>query len=144
MRSLFRKLFGDSRDTERLIFDIAEYNRDSDFEELYKRLNDATLYMPVERTSLPDDMLPGHLFQVRSGDQIRACTVDVPTLGTCLSVATHESAEMLKGGHVCIQWQEFLKMTQACNTAGALVQGKTSWVALDNERIRCIQSRSGA
>ena len=144
MRTFLRQVFGDRRDTEQLIFEIAEHNRGSDYEELYKRLSDTTLYMPIDGESLPTDIPPGHTFQVGSDDQIRACTVSIPNLGTCIPVATQDTADMLKSGYVGINWQEFLTMVQKCDAAGALVQGKSSWVAFDMERIRYIQSRNGA
>jgi|GEM_PF-4378406 len=43
-----------STDTNQLIFDYAEYHRDSDKHEIYRRLSSLSLYSPVVSSNTPD------------------------------------------------------------------------------------------
>ena len=129
----------DARDTEQLIFDIAEYRRASDYELLYARMKGTTVFLPVDPDSVPNRAAPGAQFQTGGSDQVRASTVSLPPLGDCIPVATTRQSQILQRGYVEIEWIEFLRMVKrAHGVAGALLQGVRSWIAFDMERVQRI------
>ena len=144
MFSFFRKKPVDARDTEQLIFDIAEHNRGSDFDLLYVRMRDESVFMPVDCSTIPQRAIPGERFTLSTGDQLMAGTVALPPLGDCVTAATNVTSPVLSEGFVEIEWREFLVVAQrAPEIAGALLQGVHSWVAFDMDRIRHILDTCG-
>ena len=53
--------------------------------------------------------------------------------------ATSEQHSMVNGGYVGMEWKGLLELVlKMPNAWGVLVQGQTSYVALDNERIKYV------
>jgi hypothetical protein len=134
----------DPRDLEQLIFDIAEHQRDADFHLLYERMVGREVFMPIDRSSLPASIEPGVSYTTTASDRIMMKSVPMPNHGQWATAATLASHSSLAASYVGIQWINFLKMTlQVPELQGALLQGRTSWVGFDRERISYVLARSG-
>ncbi len=126
----------DSRDLEQVIFDIAEHKRDADLELFYRLMSTREVYLPVDKASLPTAAEPGVPYTTRDTDQVLIKSVSIPNNGEWVSAATQTSHPLLAGGYIGMPWLEFLKIAQQMVGArGALIQGKTSYIALDKEHI---------
>ena len=135
----------DPRDIEQLIFDIAEHQRDADFHLLYKLMAGREVFVGINRASLPTSIEPGIPDTTQASDRLEMKTVSIPNHGAWSSAATLPSHSSLAGSYVGMQWLDFLKMTQKVpELRGAALQGKTSWVAFDKERIAYVLAESGA
>ncbi|HEX8284138.1 MAG TPA: hypothetical protein VF588_12320 [Pyrinomonadaceae bacterium] len=124
------------RDLEQVIFDIAEHNRDEDLHLFYRLMSQREVYVPVDGAPLPAAAEPGVPYTTRPTDQLRARSVFMQGRGELLAAATQTSHPLLEGGHVGMPWLGFLEMAQKIPEAqGVLIQGRTSWIALDQEHI---------
>ncbi len=142
---LKRRKGRDLRDLEQVIFDVAEHQRDSDFHLLYALLSGREVYVPVVNASLPVSAAPGVPFVTRASDRVAFRTVSLPKIGVWAPAATLSSHPMLSSSYVGMQWLEFLRMTgKVAEVRGAALQGKSSWVALDKQRIAYVLSKAGA
>jgi hypothetical protein len=147
MFSCFRKTTSpDSRDLERLIFDIAERQADQDLHLLYRRMADRVVFVPVDADTIPESAVPGEPYVVKPGERLAMRFVTGPNDWRLVPAATQDTAVLLKQGFVGMAWFDFLRMVNGLDSLiqGALLQGTTSWVAFDRERIRYILERSGA
>ena len=138
------KLFGkknneDPRDVEQVIYDVAESNKDEDFHRLYELLIDKELYIPIDPASLPKDTLPGSKIVTDSSSQIRVKTVQGPGGQFLVPSSTSTEHQIVQSGYVGMKWFDYLEMVLKIPEAwGALLQGKTSYVGFDKERIKYI------
>ena len=124
------------RDLEQVIFDIAEYKRDEDLHLFYRLMSAREVYVPVDSTTLPAAAEPGVPYMTRPSDQLRVATVSMPDGAEWVSAATQTSHPLLADGYVGMPWLGFLEMAQkSADVQGALIQGTTSYIALDKERI---------
>lgn len=144
MFGLFRKKKSDARDLEQLIFDIAEHQRDQDFELLYLKLRRRELHVPVDASSLPAHIPPGQAYQTSSNDRIVMRSSSLPDGRPIAMAATHLEATMLASGHVGMQWEDFLEMVLKLPPEffGFVLQGRTSWIVFDRQRTAYILSRA--
>ncbi|WOB06888.1 hypothetical protein [Piscinibacter gummiphilus] len=135
----------DRRDIEQLIFDIAEHQREADFHLLYKLMAGREVFVGINRASLPTSIEPGVPYTTQASDRLEMKTVSIPNHGAWSSAATLASHPLLAGSYVGMQWFDFLRMTRKVpELRGAALQGKTSWVAFDKERIAYVLAQSGA
>jgi hypothetical protein len=135
----------DSRDIEQLIFDIAEHQRDADFHLLYKLMAGREVFVGINKTSLPASITPGVPYKTQPSDRLEMKTVSIPNHGAWSSAATLATHPSLGNSYVGMQWLDFLEMTQKVpELRGAALQGRTSWVAFDKERIAYILARTDA
>lgn len=143
MFNIFRKKpKNDSRDIEQVIFDVAEYNKDEDYHRLYELLIDRALFLPVDPESIPKGHEPGSRIVTDPSMQIRVRYVQGPNGETLVPCATLETAPMVRAGYIGMDWFEYLEMVlRVPSASGALIQGKTSWVGFDQERIQYILSK---
>jgi hypothetical protein len=133
----------DSRDLEQVIFDYAEHKRDADLELFYRLMSAREVYLPVDKASLPAAAEPGVPYTTRDTDQVLIKSVSIPNNGEWVFAATHTHQPLLEGGYVGMPWLEFLKMAQQIAGAqGALIQGKTSYIALYKEHIAHVLGNS--
>jgi hypothetical protein len=133
----------DPRDLEQVIYDIAEHQRDTDFHLLYKLMSDREVYVGIDPASLPSSAMPGIPYQTQAADRLVMKTVTIPSHGAWSSAATLPSHPSLAGGYVGMRWSEFLEMTlKVVELQGAMLQGKTSWVAFDKARIAYVLSNA--
>ncbi len=131
-------------DIDRLIFEIAEHKRDSDYEALGRAIQGRTFYCPADPASTAS--LPkGAPYVTQAGDAIR-----IPLLArigglTLVPLFTTESDKRLARGRFAIEGLEALSMAlRAKGADGVLFQNNAdSWVGLDNDRIRKILDRYG-
>lgn len=144
MFSIFKKkpAPSDPRDLEQLIFDVAEHQRGADFELLYRRMADRHVYVPIDPASLPAAAAEGERYQTQRGDRLKMRIVTGPNGEVMIACATCEDSSMLKDGFVGMEWRDFLQMVSKLDAScyGTLLQGQTSWVAFDRERIGYILS----
>jgi len=137
MFGLFKKK-EDKRDLEKVIYDIAEYGRDEDLHIMYDLIKNRQLYLPVDPSSLPKGLEQGEKIITDSSIQIRIKNVAGPN-GEMLVPAASEQHSMVSGGYIGMEWQGLLEMVlKITNAWGVLDQGQTSYVALDNERIKYV------
>jgi len=147
MFDLFKKKnLPDPRDLEQLIFDVAEHQSDKDFHLLYKVMANRHVFVPADTNTIPADAAPGEKYTTKFGDRVSMRYVTGPNNLLLVPAATQESAPILKDGYLGMDWFDFLRMVLKLDQTfyGALLQGKTSWVAFDRERIRYILAKSGA
>jgi hypothetical protein len=129
----------DKRDLEQVIFDIAEHNQDKDYFRMYELLKDRELYLPADPNSLPEDFVPGSRLVTDSSHQIRISNAKGPNGELLIPAVTTESHPTLQGGYIGMRWSDFLEMVLKIPEAwGALIQGETSYVGFDRERIKYI------
>ncbi|MDO8330671.1 MAG: hypothetical protein Q7T36_09385 [Fluviicoccus sp.] len=146
MFSIFkRKTKNDERDIEQLIFDVAEHQRDADFHLLYLLLKDREVFVPVVRSSVPSAAKPGEAYVTRTEDQLVLKTVELPGNGAWAPAATQAISQLVAGGYVGMPWLGFLNMVMKIeDVRGAFLQGQTSWVALDKQRVAYILAQATA
>ena len=125
------------RDLEQLIYDVAEYQRDADFQLLYKMMRNRVVFVPADSKSLPKDAQPGIRYVTTQKDSMRCYTVLGPQNQVLVVCATRHDVAIIDDGYVEMDWRDFLAMTLKLDGSvyGALLQGKTSWVGLDRELI---------
>lgn len=144
MFGLFKKK-EDKRDLENLIYDIAEYGRNEDFHKLYEMLDGRELYLPVDPSSLPKNIEPGSKIVTDSTSQVRFKNVVSPSGDLLVPVATNNQHPLVSNGYVGMEWFSVLNMTLKIPEAwGILVQGQTSYVGFDKERINYILNLKNA
>ena len=135
VKALFGLLRGkrpDPRDLEQLIFDVAEHQREQDFD------------VPVDPSSLPAGIPPGQAFQTTAKDQVVMKSSSLPDGRPIAMAATRLDAGMLAAGHVSMRWEDFLGMMLKLPPEffGFVLQGKTSWIVFDRQRVAYILSRA--
>lgn len=138
MFRLFKKK-KDVIDLEQVIHDIAEYNKDEDFNKLYEILIDRELFLPTIKQTIPNHLVPDEKFITNSCDEILMSKVDGPDGKALIPVATTENSPIISDEYLRIDWFEFLEMVlKVEDVFGALIQGTTSWIIIDKERIEYI------
>jgi len=127
-------------DLEDLIYEVAEHQRDKDFHELYRRLMDREVFVPVDPSSLPPEAKSGQTIITDASASIRMRTVPAPNGQGLVPGATRQDSPILKGGYVGMSWVGLLEMSLKVNPPlyGVLLQGQRSWVALDLARVRYV------
>ncbi len=143
MFNIFRKKSKvDPRDIEQVIYDVAESNKDEDFHRLYELLLDKELYIPIDTDSLPKNAVSGSKIVTDASNQIKVKNVIGPDGQLMIPSSTLREAPLVQGGYVGIEWFEYLEMVLKVPEAwGALLQGKTSYVGFDKERINYILAK---
>jgi hypothetical protein len=135
----------DNRDIEQVIFDIAEHQRDTDFHLLYKLMRNKEVFVGINKASIPSGARPGAPYVTKESDQLEMKSVIIPNNGSWSSAATLSSHPTLSGSYAGMQWFDFLEMTlKVTELRGAVLQGKTSWIAFDKKRIAYVLANSGA
>ena len=136
----------DNRDLEKIIFDIAEYQKDEDFHLLYRLLRNREVFIPIDPSTLPRSAIPGDRILLSASDQVHISYVKGPNDLLFVPACTTIHASILQRGYAGIQWIDFLKMTLKMESTmfGALLQGESSWVAFDMKKISYILDASGA
>ena len=140
MFNLFkRKPKKDNRDIEKVIFDVAEFNKNEDFHRLYELMIGRELFLPVDPDTLPKNSMPGDKIVTDSSMQIKVKNVQAPNGDTLVPCATIESSQLLQGGYIRMGWFGFLEMVlKIPEASGVLIQGETSWVGFDKDRVQYI------
>lgn len=142
---LKKKRQKDPRNLEQLIFEIAEHRRDEDFHLLYELMIGREVFIGIDLASLPESIAPGVRYTTQATDRVKVKLVTIPDHGEWSSAATQASHPSLVGGYAGMQWIEFLEMTlKVPHLQGAMLQGATSWIAFDKERIGYILEKVGA
>ena len=125
-------------DLEDLIYNVAEFQRDEDFQELYRRMKNGEVFVPVVQSSLPPDARPGQRIITDSSNSIRMHSMRAPDGQLLIPCATRQDSSILKGGYVGMRWEGFLEMSLKVDPPpyGVLLQGQRSWIAFDLARVR--------
>jgi len=94
---------------------------------------------------LPKGALPGSKIVTDSSNQIRIKNVQGPNGQLLVPSATSPEHPIVQGSYVGINWFDCLEMVLKIPEAwGVLLQGKTSYVGFDKERIRYILGKYNA
>ncbi|WP_284197242.1 hypothetical protein [Chitinimonas prasina] len=128
------------RDLEQLIFDVAEHQADKDFRELYAIMRGKQVFVPIDRGSIPAAAAAGEQYVTTANDCLKMQYVIGPNGQFLIPSATSEDSPIVQNGYVGMDWTAFLQMVAKLDSSffGALLQGKTSWVAFDRDRINYI------
>jgi len=131
---------------EDLIYEIAEHQRDGDFQALYREMRHREVFVPIVAASLPAGSQPGQVITTSATSQIRMRTVSGPKGTQLVPCATRQDSELLKDGYVGMPWRGFLEMVLKTDPGlhGALLQGSRSWIAFDRQRVRHVLSVTAA
>jgi hypothetical protein len=142
---MFGKLFEKkARDIDQLICDIAEHNRDSDYEMLFQMIKGRTFYCPVDPSSIPA-VLVGSQYVTKAQDAIVVSTVEINGLSLLL-LYTSQNDKRLTESYIGIEGFEALSMSLRMNgISGVIFQNNVnSWVGLHNEKVKWILANYGA
>jgi hypothetical protein len=124
------------QDLEQLLFNLAEHKKEEDYQLLFQLMAAAEVFVPADLKSMPANAKPGQPYKTQPGDNVAVKTVQVPGLGSCVAGSTTQSSPLVAGGYVGMTWLGLLEMAlkiEACR--GVLLQGQTSWIALDRQRV---------
>jgi len=140
--SLFKKLWKqDERDLEQVIFDFAEYKKEEDLQILCRLMRNRLVYVPIDTNTVPAAARPGVPYVTGEGDKLLFRSVEIPGHGLWAPAATKPTHRLLSQGYAGMTWLGFLDMTRKIETMrGAYLQGETSWVAMDKEKIAHVLS----
>ncbi len=128
----------ENSDIEALLNDLSEDNSIENYRKLYETLADRKVYMPLNENSLPTNTT----ITVNKSDQAKAKTVLFFNNKPCLVVTTSDNSPVIEEYYAIIYWIEALEMVLRIDELyGILIQGNTSWVAFDIERIIYILQR---
>jgi hypothetical protein len=136
----------DPRGLEQVIYDVAEHQADKDFQLLYELMAERQVFAPVDMNTLPVGAIGGETVVTSDADRIRMRTVLGPNNLVLVPCATCADSALLKGGHVGMDWFNFLEMFLKLDDSfyGVLLQGRTSWVVFDRERTKYILAKRSA
>ena len=147
MFSFFKKTKNrDMRDLEQVIYDVAENQTGEDFHLLYELMADRRVFVPVNLNTLPKGIVPGEPYVTNSSDDLHMRYVVLPNGKSAVPACTNQDMSILKDGFIETTWVESLQMALKLDDSlyGVLLQGKTSWVAMDRDRIRYVLDLYGA
>ncbi len=139
MFSFFKKSSKpDTRDLEQVLFDLAQHRDEKDFGVLFARMKGRHVFVPADPGTFPAGMAPGAKYVTKPGDRVSIATVTGPNGDVLAVAATEVDAGILKSGFLRMDWADFMNMVRSMDASikGALLQGKTSWVVLDRQRIK--------
>lgn len=142
--SIFARKPAPPRNLEDLIYDIAEHMRDADFLELYERMRNREVFVPLVQSSLPANVRAGQTVTSATEHPLVMRTISGPNGQVLIPCATLQSAQVLREGYAGMRWEAFLEMMLKSGTEifGVLLQGQRSWVAFDRQRVRHILERA--
>jgi hypothetical protein len=142
--SLFKKWKKkDERDIEQVIFDFAEYKKDEDFQLLCRLMQNREVYVPIDSNTVPAAARPGVPYVTGAGDRLLFRAVEIPGNGMWAPAATKPTHRLLAQGYAGMPWLGFLDMARKVESMrGAYLQGETSWVAMDRQKIAHVLSLS--
>src|SRR5690348_8731899 len=113
----------DSRDLEQVIYDIAEHNRDEDFQLFYRLMAVREVFLPIVKASIPAPAQPGVPYVVGPTDRLAIRTVRGPDDQPWAFATTQPTHPHLAGEFAGMSWLEFLRMVMKINEVrGALLQ----------------------
>jgi hypothetical protein len=140
---MFKTLFkrNASVDIDRLIFELAEYERSADFEVFCDLIAGREFYLRVDPASMK--RLPrGVTYQTKSTDSVKVSTATIEGL-TLVGLFTTCDDKRLRGSYVGIEGLEGLRMVMKCTGAdGVLFQNKEdSWVVLTTDAIKQVLAK---
>lgn len=128
--NLFRKR--PPRSIDDLIFDIAEHQREADYDEFFERMQSHVFYLPL--LALPSGT-PGAKITVGKGVSTKHVVMQDMKLFVFFTTDSHPKLGPVFGG---IDGGEALRMTLASSDIdGALFQNaNASWVGLDKQKCQ--------
>lgn len=128
--NLFRRR--QTRSIDDLIFDIAEHQRDADYDEFHERMQSHLFYVPL---SAPLSGPPGTKIVVGEGVSTRHVVMRNMKLFVFFTTDSHPELGSVFGG---IEGAEALRMTVASpDIDGAAFQNaNASWVGLDKQKCQ--------
>jgi len=126
----------DERNVEQVIVDISESHKSYDYQHLYSLLKHEEVFIPVNQSTIPAGTQIGEKYIPEPTDQLKIKSILGPNDQPLLPAATKDSCAMLSKGYMSMNWIDFLNMVQKVeDTDGTFLEGETTWVKLDKERI---------
>jgi hypothetical protein len=129
------------RTPDEVIFDIAEYQRDEDYPALYDALLGCELQVSADIQRKPAESKWGPRYMERVSVTTTARLVRDSAGSVWMAALTPAARATASGDFFGLQWADLL--TTALNipdVAGLIVQGTTSYVMLDKQRIKHLES----
>ncbi len=131
------------RDLEKLIHDVAAHRADKDFQTLYQMMAGRNVFVPADLTTLQSGGTEAQEYAMNAEqvhDQLKIRSIRLRNKMLAAVASTTIESRILRDGYVGMGWLEFLAMTATFDATfyGAVLQGKTSWVAFDRERIETV------
>jgi len=119
-----RRTTPDLRDIEQIIDDIARNGRTKEYAALYPAMSDKHVFVPLDPSTTDKTTLRPRL-------------IEGPDQKTYAPATTLETADLLGSEYVKIGWIEFCEhVAKLAETNGALLQGRNSWIAFDQKRVK--------
>lgn len=136
LRDLFRRR--PTRSIDELIFDIAEHQRDADYNEFFERMQSHMFFLPL---AAPLSGPPGTKVTVGKGVATKHIVMQEMKLFVFFTTDSHPK---LGSSFAGIDGGEALRMTLASSEIdGALFQNSNaSWVGLDKQKCQHVLSSS--
>lgn len=129
----------DDRDIEQVLVDISENHNKDDYKHLYTLLKDEEVFIPVPSSSIPEGSKTGEKYIPESTEQLKIKSILGPNDQPLVPAATKSTCAMLRDSYLSMNWIDFLNLVQKTeDTDGTFLEGETSWVRLDKERINNI------
>jgi len=132
--------FGDKRDVDQVVFDIAEHGRPRDHRRLFELLRGREMFSPVTSSNVP--FVDGRRITVQDGDDIKLTTGRLPNGMSCVVLYVHRHDPRLKSPYIGVTMPEALDMVARSDVDTLLIQGRgESWVAFPRSDLAGIRSK---
>lgn len=137
---MFARIFGDRRDINQVIFDIAQYHRPRDHRRLFKLLRDRELFASIASSSVPVE--DGRQLIVAAGDNIQLKTGSLSNGMACAVFYVDRNDPRLGPRYSGMAACEAFKMVSETQLDALLIQNaQDSWVAFPRQELSALQAK---
>jgi hypothetical protein len=134
------RIFGDRRDINQVIFDIAQYNRPRDHRRLFELLRDRKLFASIASSNVP--LEDGRQFIVAAGDNIQLRTGSLPNGMSCVVFYVDRSDSRLGPQSAAMTAREAFEMVLKTQLDALLIQNaQNSWVAFPRQELGALRDK---
>jgi hypothetical protein len=137
---MFGGLFGDKRDVNQVIFDIAEHHRPRDHQRLFELLRGRELFVSIASSNVP--LKHGRRIMISSGDEIQMKTGTLPNGMTCAVFYVDRADSRLGSPYAGMTVPEALEMVSKTELDALLIQNaQNSWVAFPRAELLALRAK---
>ncbi len=137
---MFARIFGDRRDINQVIFDIAQYHRPRDHQRLFKLLSDRELFVSIASSNIP--LEDGRRLIVASDDSIQLRTGSLPNGMACAVFYVDRSDSRLGPRYAAMTAREAFEMVSKTPLDALLIQNaQDSWVAFPRQELGALRAK---
>jgi hypothetical protein len=137
---MFGRLFGDRRDIDRVIFDIAEHHRPRDHQRLFTLLRGREMFVSIASSNVPIE--DGRRFQVSPGDEIQMKTGSLPNGMSCVIFYLDRTDPRLGRQYAAMTVPDAFEMVSKTEVDALLIQNaQASWVAFPRAELGTLRAR---